>query len=55
MKRFALTWRPDMSVLGVLESEEQPIWNQSVSFTLGHIDSSLMVKSNKTEYLLRKN
>ena len=35
MKRFALTWRPDMSVLGVLESEEQPIWNQLVSFTLG--------------------
>ena len=35
MKRFALTWRPDMSVLGVLESEEQPIWNQLVSLILG--------------------
>ena len=55
MKRFALTWRPVQRILGALESEEQPIWDQSVSFTLGHIDSSLMVKSDKTEYLLRKN
>ena len=55
MNRFALTWRPVQRILGALESEEQPIWNQSVSFILGHIVQSLMVKSNKTEYLLRKN
>ena len=35
MKRFALTWRPDKSILGALESEEQPIWDQLGSFTLG--------------------
>ena len=35
MKHFALTWRPDKSILGALESEEQPIWDQLGSFTLG--------------------
>ena len=35
MNRFALTWRPDKSILGALDSEEQQIWDQLGSFTLG--------------------
>ena len=34
-------------------SDEKQIWDQLLSLILGHTDSSLMVKSIKTEYLLR--